>query len=258
MEKSLAALRGELAATRAQADKLASAINDAKAAPGGGAAPAIDLSAINERIAEIERATRAQAAEITQQGSKIAAAKPADAKPADDVPLRRLVAAALLDVLVRVGDPYAAALAATKSLSAECRRAEAARSVCGVRRAERERAVPRIAHARAKTQSACRRTIPRPPAPASSTACRRAPPNWCASSAPMPPATIAAAWWRGSPRLALRNDLAEARRELKTLPPADRAPAQAWLDKADARDAALAASRKFASDAMAALAQARQ
>ena len=45
----------------------------------------------------------------------------------------------------------------------------------------------------------------------------------------------------------LRNDLAEARRELNTLQPADRAPAQAWLDKADARDAALAASRKFAS-----------
>ena len=56
----------------------------------------------------------------------------------------------------------------------------------------------------------------------------------------------------------LRNDLAEARRELNTLPPADRAPAQAWLDKADARDAALAVSRKFASEAMAALAQARQ
>jgi hypothetical protein len=37
---------------------------------------------------------------------------------------------------------------------------------------------------------------------------------------------------------------------LKTLPEADRAPAQAWLDKANARDAALAASRKFADDAM--------
>jgi hypothetical protein len=52
---------------------------------------------------------------------------------------------------------------------------------------------------------------------------------------------------------ALRNDFVEARREVKTLPEADRAPAQAWLDKADARDAALAASRKFADDAMAEL-----
>ena len=57
---------------------------------------------------------------------------------------------------------------------------------------------------------------------------------------------------------ALRNDFAEARRELKTLAPADRAAAQAWLDKADARDAALAASRQFAADAMAALAKPAQ
>ncbi|HEY4747856.1 MAG TPA: hypothetical protein VIH38_09830, partial [Steroidobacteraceae bacterium] len=57
---------------------------------------------------------------------------------------------------------------------------------------------------------------------------------------------------------ALRNDMAEARRELNTLAPADRAAAQAWLDKADARDAALAASRQFATEAMAALAQPRQ
>ena len=52
---------------------------------------------------------------------------------------------------------------------------------------------------------------------------------------------------------ALRNDIAEARRELKTLAPDDRAPAQAWIDKADARDAALAASRQFTAEAMVAL-----
>jgi hypothetical protein len=52
---------------------------------------------------------------------------------------------------------------------------------------------------------------------------------------------------------ALRNDIAEARRELATLSAADRAPAQAWLDKAAARDAALTASRRFADSAMAAL-----
>jgi hypothetical protein len=49
---------------------------------------------------------------------------------------------------------------------------------------------------------------------------------------------------------ATRNDIAEARRELKTLAPADRAVAQSFIDKADARDAALAASRQFAADAM--------
>jgi hypothetical protein len=57
---------------------------------------------------------------------------------------------------------------------------------------------------------------------------------------------------------ALRNDFNEARRELKTLEPADRAAAQSWLERADARDAALAASRQFATDAMAALAKPAQ
>ena len=54
---------------------------------------------------------------------------------------------------------------------------------------------------------------------------------------------------------ALRNDSTEARRELNTLPSADRAAAQSWIDKTDARDAALAASRQFAADAMTALAK---
>ena len=51
---------------------------------------------------------------------------------------------------------------------------------------------------------------------------------------------------------------ADARRELASLDAAARAPAQAWLDKAAARDAALAASRQFADDTMAALAKSAQ
>src|SRR5258707_13683805 len=45
--------------------------------------------------------------------------KPAQAgtNPADDVPLRRVVAASVLDVSVRQGEPYVAALAAAKSLA---------------------------------------------------------------------------------------------------------------------------------------------
>ena len=57
---------------------------------------------------------------------------------------------------------------------------------------------------------------------------------------------------------ALRNDFAEARRELKGLSPDERAPAKDWLDKADARDAALSTARKFADDAMTALAKPAQ
>ena len=116
LEKTVAALRAELAATRAQGEKLASAVNEVKSAPRGDGAASPDLSGIDERIAKIESLMRAQGAEIAQQGSKLADTK-ADAKPADDMPLRRLVAAALLDVLVRIGEPYPVALAATKPLA---------------------------------------------------------------------------------------------------------------------------------------------
>ena len=62
----------------------------------------------------------------------------------------------------------------------------------------------------------------------------------------------------GGDAAALRNDYNEARRELNTLPAADRAPAQGWIEKADARDAALAASRQFAAEAMTTLAKPAQ
>src|SRR5207249_558614 len=81
------------------------AVNDVKAAPRE-SAPPVDLSAINERVAGLERSTRAQGAEIAQES-----------KATDDVPLRRVVAAALLDVMVRSGEAYTAALAAAKSLA---------------------------------------------------------------------------------------------------------------------------------------------
>jgi hypothetical protein len=49
------------------------------------------------------------------------------------------------------------------------------------------------------------------------------------------------------------DDIATARRELMTLSNTDRAPFQAWIALVDARDAALAASRQLATDAVAAL-----
>src|SRR5712671_2642774 len=261
VEKSLAALRGEITATRAQADKLASVVNDVKSTPRDGAAPAIDLAAVNERIARIENAARTQDTEIAQQGAKIADikvadAKPADAKPADDVPLRRLVAAALLDVLVRIGDPYVAALNATKSLADN---ADTLKPLEGFAAS----GVPNV-------NALCRdllTIVPKlsPPPDNAATTGGGIVDRLQAGAAKLVRIQRADAVGndRGSivarvTTAALRNDLADARRELNTLSPADRAAAQAWLDKADARDAALAASRKFAADAMAALAQARQ
>ena len=244
LEKSLTAVRG-------QSEKLAAAVNEIRSMPRDGTAPR-DLSAFNERIATIESTMRAHTAEIAQQAGKLADARAADAKPADDTLLRRVVAAALLDVYVRHGDPFAAQLSAAKSLAdtdaLKPLDGFAASGVPGINALCRElvEIVPKLA----------------PPAPESSTVGAGIVDRLQAGAAKLVRVqrTDAAGSDRGSvvarvTTAALRNELAEARHELKALPPADRAPAQAWLDKTDVRDAALAASRKFAGDATAAFAQ---
>ncbi len=244
LEKSLASLRGDLSGLRAQSEKLTAAVNDVKSTPRE-SAPSVYLSAINERIAQVERATRAQVSEIAQES----------AKPADDVPLRRVVAASLLDVSVRQGEPYAAALAAAKSLAENADALKpldgfAASGVPSAASLSREllTLVPKLSPAQENATSGSG-IVDRLQAGAAKLV-RIERTDGVGNDRGAVVARVTAA--------ALRNDFAEARRELKTLAPADRAAAQAWLDKADARDAALAASRQFASEAMAALAKPRQ
>jgi hypothetical protein len=242
LEKSLAALRADLASQRAQSEKLASAVNDLKSAPRESAG-APDLSAITERIAGLERAARAQDSAIAQ----------GNAKPADDVPLRRIVAAALLDVLVRVGDPYPAALTAAKSLAPD---PGALKPLDGFA----EKGVPNAAALSRELLA----LVPKlsPPAPDLATTGSGLVERLQAGAAKLVRIERTDAVGNSSGNVvarvtaaALRNDYQEARRELNTLPPADRAAAQAWIEKADARDAALAVSRQFAGQAMAALAR---
>ena len=245
LEKSLASLRGDLSGLRAQSEKLTAAVNDVKSTPRE-SAPSVDLSAINERIAQVERATRAQVSEIAQES----------AKPADDVPLRRVVAASLLDVSVRQGEPYVAALAAAKSL---VENADALKPLDGFAAS----GVPSAASLSRELLT----LVPKlsPPARENATTGSGIVDRLQAGAAKLVriERTDAVGNDRGAviarvTAAALRNDLTEARRELNTLAPADRAAAQAWLDKSDARDAALAASRQFAADAMAALAKPAQ
>lgn len=257
LEKSLTALRGELVTTRAQGEKLAAAINEVKSAPRADGTAAPDLSGINQQLVKIESAVRAQGAEIAQQASKIADSKPIDAKPADDLPLRRVVASALLDVLVRTGDPYPAALAAAKALAPNVDALKplepfAATGVpnAGKLSGELLTLVPKLSP-----------VVPQDNATTSSGIVERLQAG--AAKLVRIERTDASGTDRGAvvaraTAAALRNDFNEARRELKTLTPADRAAAQAWLDKVDARDAALAASRQFAADAMNVLAKPAQ
>jgi hypothetical protein len=236
LEKSVAALREELAAARAQSEKIAAAVNDVKSAPRE--TPPPDLSAINERLAKIEAAARTLSAETAQR----------NAAPVDDPQLRRVVAASLLDVSVRAGEPYAAALSAAKSFAGNADALKplepfAATGVPNTNALNREllALLPKLS-----------------PPPENSTTGSGIVDRLQAGAARLVRIERTDAV-TGNDRnaivsrvtaAAVRNDIAEARRELKTLPPADRAAAQAWIDKADARDAALAASRQFAADAM--------
>jgi len=251
MEKSAAALRGDAADLRAQSDKLAAAVNEARSAAqsAGAAAPAVDLSAINARIDQIERTNRAQSAAIAQTDEKVAS------KPADDLPLRRVVAAALLDVAVRHGDPFAGALAAAKALAPEPDKLKplepfADKGVPGPPALMREllTLVPKLSPA-AEAPAGGGSIVDRLQAGASKLV-RIERTDSVGSDRSAIVARVTAD--------ALRNDFADARRELASLDAADRAPAQAWLDKVAARDAALAASRQFADDTMSGLAKSVQ
>jgi hypothetical protein len=257
LEKSVATLRSELTSVRAQGDRLASAINDVKAAPRGDGAALPDLSGIDERIAKIESQMRAQSAELAQQGSKIADNSAADAKLADDMPLRRVVAAALLDVLVRIGDPYPAALSAAKALAPSP-------DVLKPLDQFADTGVPNVGKLSTELLALVPKLLPSAP-PNNATTGSGIVERLQAGAAKL--VKIERTDTIGTDRgavvaritaAALRNDFNEARRELKTLEPADRAAAQGWLEKADARDAALAASRQFAADAMAVLAKPAQ
>ncbi|KRR09022.1 COG4223 family protein, partial [Bradyrhizobium valentinum] len=252
LEKSVATLRTELAATRAQGEKLASAINEVRTAPRGDGAASVDLSGVDERIAKIESQMRAQNAEIAQQGSRLT-----DVKPADDLPLRRLVAGALLDVLVRIGDPYPAALAATKALAPNPdvlkpldQFAEKGVPNAGKLSTELLALVPKLLPAAQQSTATTGTGIVERLQAGAAKLVKIERTDTAGTDRGAVVARVTAA--------ALRNDFNEARRELKTLEPADRAAAQSWLESADARDAALAASRQFATDAMAALAKPAQ
>jgi len=249
LEKTVAALRTELAATRAQSDKLASAVNEVKSAPRGDGAASPDLSGIDSRIAKIESQMRTQGAEIAQQGDKLA-----DAKPADDMALRRLVSAALLDVQVRIGEPFPATLATTKTLAPDPEVLKpldqfADKGVPNANRLSTEllAIVPKLLPAAQQNNATTGTGIVERLQAGAAKLVKIERTDTVGNDRGAVVSRITAA--------ALRNDYNAARRELKTLPPDERAAAQAWLERADARDAALAASRQFATDAMAALAK---
>jgi hypothetical protein len=241
LEKSLVTLRSDLAAAKTQSERAASAVNDLKSAPRVAAAPPVDLAPINDRLGQIERATGALKTEAAQQS----------AKPADDKPLRTVVAASLLDGAVRQSEPYAVQLAAAKPLAAD---ASALKPLDGFA----STGLPTSATLSRDLLALLPKLTSAPDAAATTGmgfvdrvqagAVRLLKIERTDAAAGNDRGAIVAR----ANAAALRNDAEGARRELNALQAADRAVVQSWIDKVNARDAALAASRQFAADAMAA------
>jgi hypothetical protein len=220
---------------------MAADLNALKSAPREGAAP--DLAGLNERLGELERSRRAEGAEIAQAANKVA----------DDTALRRLVAAFMLDISVRQGEPFVAALAAAKALAPDPEQLKpldgfASTGVPSPASLSRELAalVPKLSPPAPENKTTGTGIMDRLQAGASKLV-RIERTDAVGNDRNAVIARVTAA--------ALRNDLADARRELNSLAPTDRAAAQAWLDKANERDMALAAAHHFAEEAMAALAR---
>ncbi|MFC0240559.1 COG4223 family protein [Rhodopseudomonas telluris] len=260
LEKTVATLRDDLTALRSQSDQLAGALKDLKAdssaaTPGASETPASSdgaaaekpsadsaaaLAAINARLTELEQATKA--------ATETAPKAPPPAAAANDLPLRRLVTATMLDLTVKQGSPYASILKAAQPLAepAALKPLEpfADTGVPGSAALGREliALLPKLLSDEGTTGS---NFIDRFQANA-----ERLVRIQRSDAAPGIDRTAIVGRLTAA---AQRGDLAEARRELKALAPADRAPVQSWIDKTEARDQALAASQSFATAALAAL-----
>ena len=243
LEKSIASLRSDITSARGQSDKAVAALDDLKSAPRASAAPSADVSAIEQRLDKVEQATVALSAVAN-------APAPAPQPPTEDPALRRVAAATLLDSLVRQGEPYAAALTAAKSFAGNADALKPLDTFAST-------GVPSSRALLRELEPLLPKLAPKPEAGAApggmfdrlrqsaEKLVRIQRTDVVASGNGTAVARAAAA--------VEHSDLDAAKRALMELPAAGRAPVQSWIQKVDARDAALAASRQFASDTMTAL-----
>ncbi len=249
LETAANTLRDQSAALRKQIDSASVTLNELKSAPRDGASP--DLSALTERLARIEQAVRA----LPDKPQPAAAVS-------DDIRPRRLVIATVLETKVRRGEPYAAALAAAKAVATD-------KAVLAPLDASAETGVPTDAILAGELLALLPQLAP-PPAPEP----QAAPANkgsgllgQLASNAsklvriervdaPNSVAPDLNAQLQATAAAARQNDVKRARAEIDKLPPDLKTRLQPWLDRVDARDAALKTVTAFSSSALSAMSKA--
>jgi hypothetical protein len=206
---------------------------------------------LDQRLSELGRRLEGLQAVLRDESRRPAAAERAEPAPAADGNARRAVLASALDAAVARGDPFAGELGALKPLlsnQAEIAALErfAASGVPSALTLARElsaltptmlAAVAPVAHDGGvfdRLQASAGRLV------------RIRPVNEVAGEDP--DAVIARLEAK-----AARQDIDGALSEIAKLPEAARAPAKDWIEKAKARGAALAASRRLSAEAMSAL-----
>lgn len=242
-EQTLQSMRDTISAMRRQLDGVTSALAEVKAKGSEAVAspPPVDLSPLVARVDGLDRALASLKQRLAEH--------PVAAAP--ERPLRRVAAAVLLDAAVRQGQGFAAELAVAKSL-AEAPDKLAPLDVFAARGVPTDAAkcrellalVPKL------------RPSPEPVAPDASAADR----FWANATrlvrirpAGETAGDDAAALATQIETAARRGDLAEAIRLIAKLPESARAEMTSFLNGVKVRDAALAASRQLAADALAAL-----
>ena len=241
-EASLKSMTADIATLRGDIAKTATSIKDA-AAGQRSAQPSFDAAPLEQRMVQIEATQQATTQAVQQAG-----------KPFDDAALRRALAASALDGAVRSGEGFADLLTSAKAMTPT--------AALQVLDAFAARGVPDDATLSRELTALLPQLSPSQPKQAATTAgstsgildrlqesaSRLVKIDRVDQANPEQPASTAklAAAARG-------NDITAAKIALVELPAAQRAPAQAWLDRVQARDAARDAARQFAAAQITAL-----
>jgi hypothetical protein len=227
-----------------QAQAAATAAEGAKGAAQAGVQRS-DIDVLTNRIAALESAVKSLAVDVAQRTSS---------SNSDDRVTRATVAAEALRAAVERGAPYQAELAAVQSLGADQNATVplasfAADGVPSVDALGRELAALTPALRRAsETEPNNGSLLGRLEAHAQKLV-RITPLDASTAPAGDGPSSVIA----GINAAAARGDIAAALADIARLPDAARSLAEVWVKKAEAREAAVAASRRIAADALAAL-----
>ncbi len=252
LESSLGTVRGDLDKLRAQGEATRMRVEAVASAPREAAtpAPAPDLSGIEQRLTQLDRATATLKAEMPARVTSQAGEKA----------WSRVAAATWLDQAVRQGAPFAEALNAAKALSDDPA-ALAPLDRFAAQGVPTTKALSRDLLALLPGLVSKAETKPKDP-PSTAAASGGVLDRLQHSAARLvhvhrvdDAASERAALIARVSALAQRDDIAEARRVLMALPESERAGLRDWFAKFESREAALAAAHRFAQAAMAALAQ---